>query len=184
MKWQDQSEVLTLPAPGVLLERLSPEDGRRLLDLDRALPRVVVAGSCLRSMREHLATSHEERGGLLVGRAYHGAQDGEAHIILAERSVASEVFDSTGVSLRMESEIWSRTRPLLAAGAMVVGWYHSHPDLGAFFSDTDRATQRSFFRNPFSVGIVIDPIRDEMRAFVGADSVRVPEENLIVVDGP
>ncbi len=42
---------------------------------------------------------------------------------------------------------------------MVVGWYHSHPNLGAFFSGTDRATQRAFFNRPYSVGLVVDPVR-------------------------
>jgi proteasome lid subunit RPN8/RPN11 len=184
MRWEDQSEAVPLPAAAAFLATLDPADGQRLLALENEQPRVVVSAQCLRSMREHLDTSSDELGGLLVGRAYRSVGARETHVIVAERSVASRVFDSTGVSLRMETEIWDRARPLLDAGALVVGWYHSHPNLGAFFSDTDRATQRSFFRNPFSVGIVIDPVRDEMRAFVGPDSTRVPEENLVVVECP
>jgi proteasome lid subunit RPN8/RPN11 len=182
MRWEDQSEAVTLPAAAVFLKTLEPADERRLNGLDNGLPRVVVTAGCLRSMREHLDTSSDELGGLLLGRAYRHDGETDTHVIVAERSVASRVFDSTGVSLRMETEVWDRARPLLDAGALVVGWYHSHPNLGAFFSETDRTTQRSFFRNPFSVGIVIDPVRDEMRAFVGPDSAKVPEENLLVVE--
>ena len=183
MRWEDQSEAVTLPAASTFLETLGPEDGQRLLALDNESPRVVLASACLRAMRAHVGNSPNELGGLLLGRAYRQTGPAQIHVIVAEHSLASQVFDSTGVSLRMETELWDRARPLLDAGAMkVVGWYHSHPNLGAFFSTTDRATQRSFFNNAFSVGIVIDPIRDEMSAFVGPESTKVPQENLMVVE--
>jgi len=178
MRWEDQSEVVTLPDASVFLETLESGDRQRLQAVENALPRVIVTAACLRDMRAHLDSSQDELGGLLIGRAYIGPTDIQTIVIQA--SLASRVFDSTGVSLRMETEIWDRARPLLDAGALAVGWYHSHPNLGAFFSETDRTTQRSFFRNAFSVGIVIDPVRDEMRAFVGPESTKVPEENLIV----
>ena len=55
--------------------------------------------------------------------------------------------------------------------SMVVGWYHSHPDLGVSFSGTDRATQRVFFNRTYSVGLVVDPVRGEEAWFIGPDSV-------------
>merc|ERR1711957_1087257 len=43
---------------------------------------------------------------------------------------------------------------------MVVGWYHSHPDMGCWFSGTDVNTQQSFEQlNPRAVGVVVDPIQ-------------------------
>eukprot|EP00931_Biecheleriopsis_adriatica_P005903 TRINITY_DN107380_c0_g1_i1.p1 TRINITY_DN107380_c0_g1~~TRINITY_DN107380_c0_g1_i1.p1 ORF type:complete len:317 (-),score=90.57 TRINITY_DN107380_c0_g1_i1:94-1044(-) len=43
---------------------------------------------------------------------------------------------------------------------MVVGWYHSHPGFGCWFSGTDVNTQQSFEQlNPRAVGVVIDPIQ-------------------------
>jgi len=183
MQWQDQSEILALPPHEALIETLCTVDRVRLNEIDNALPRVLIADGCLRTMRDDVDLSREERGGLLLGRAYAGAGGVDPQTIVAERSIASRAFNSTGVSLRMESEIWNLARPLLKDGMIVVGWYHSHPDLGAFFSETDRATQRNFFRNPFSLGIVIDPIRNELCAFVGPDSTHVPIENVIVTEG-
>lgn len=179
MRWEDQSEALTLPQAAVFLESLNQADAQRLLAVENDESRVIVSAGCQREMRAHLETSQDELGGLLIGRAYQSPAG--VQMIVVESCIASRVFDSTGVSLRMETEIWDRARPMLDAGALVVGWYHSHPNLGAFFSETDRTTQRSFFHHPFSVGIVIDPVRDEMRAFVGPDSLRVPDGNLIVV---
>ncbi|MCG3201208.1 MAG: hypothetical protein NFCOHLIN_01074 [Gammaproteobacteria bacterium] len=65
---------------------------------------------------------------------------------------------------------------------MVVGWFHSHPNLGAFFSGTDRSTQRKFFGHEYSLGYVIDPIRDEHAYFLGADSEEIGSDT--VVDYP
>jgi len=43
---------------------------------------------------------------------------------------------------------------------MVVGWYHSHPGFGCWFSGTDINTQQSFEQlNARAVGIVVDPIQ-------------------------
>ncbi|KAF4661485.1 26S proteasome non-ATPase regulatory subunit 14 [Perkinsus chesapeaki] len=42
----------------------------------------------------------------------------------------------------------------------VVGWYHSHPGFGCWFSGTDINTQQAFEQlNPRAVGIVVDPIQ-------------------------
>lgn len=43
---------------------------------------------------------------------------------------------------------------------MVVGWYHSHPGFGCWFSATDINTQQSFEQlNQKAVGVVVDPIQ-------------------------
>merc|ERR1719289_724741 len=43
---------------------------------------------------------------------------------------------------------------------MVVGWYHSHPGFGCWFSGTDINTQQSFEQlNQRAVGVVVDPIQ-------------------------
>ena len=57
--------------------------------------------------------------------------------------------------------------------------------------DTDRATQRAFFPHPFSIGWVRDPIHEQDRWFVGADSdevhparVLMPERNPLPTCAP
>jgi len=79
-------------------------------------------------------------------------------------------YDSTGVSLRMGTDVWESARMKAGADDSVIGWYHSHPNLGAFFSGTDRRTQRAFFNHPHCVGLVIDPVRNEEKWFIGANS--------------
>lgn len=47
----------------------------------------------------------------------------------------------------------------------VVGWWHSHINIGCFLSPTDIHTQECFFPEPFQIALVIDPIRKEYQFF-------------------
>ena len=184
MRWQDQSEAPALPPAAAFLGKLTVLDSIRLTHRGNTLPRVVVTAACLEAINAHLDTASTELGGLLLGQAYGGLNgNADAQILVASRSVASQAFDSTNVSLRMEAEVWSAARPFLDQGEIVLGWYHSHPNLGAFFSDTDRTTQRAFFRQPYSIGIVIDPLRNELKAYLGPDSADIPAGNVMVFKG-
>lgn len=88
--------------------------------------------------------------------------------------------DATGssISLRMEASVWESARQEIQRlqdannqkDLRVVGWYHSHPGIGAFFSQTDRETQASFFNHPYSVGWVIDPADGDNAWFFGPES--------------
>lgn len=145
----------------------------QLLAHATAAPLVLMAAPAGREIAAHLCSSADEMGGLLLGHAYAlpvTPLHGFGFLVDVEAHVPSERFDSSPVSLRMESQLWQRATPHLDAGLTVVGWYHSHPGLGAFFSGTDRATQRAFFREPYSLGLVIDPVRAEHACYAGPDS--------------
>jgi len=126
------------------------------------------------ALARQLAAADAERGGLLVGRVYDThAGDGERRpALVLVRAAAPSLDDAaTAVSLRMEAGVWSRARDeAMRDGELIVGWYHSHPGLGAFFSARDRETQRAFFHHPFSLGWVIDPARGEEKWFRGPES--------------
>jgi proteasome lid subunit RPN8/RPN11 len=184
MRWQDQSETPALPPMSDFMATLSAADRAHLRNSNQTVPRVVIGGACLKAMYDHVALSEAELGGLIVGRAYAAVGCQDAALVVAEHAVASRTSDSTGVSLRMETEVWDRARPYLDAGALVLGWYHSHPDLGAFFSLTDRETHRHFFRGAYSLGIVIDPVRQELGAFLGPACVQIPSGNLLMTGAP
>jgi proteasome lid subunit RPN8/RPN11 len=71
---------------------------------------------------------------------------------------------------------------MLQPGEVVVGWFHSHPDLGAFFSGTDRRTQAGFFHHPFSLGWVVDPVRGEQAWFCGPHSVELQAADVLALE--
>jgi proteasome lid subunit RPN8/RPN11 len=47
----------------------------------------------------------------------------------------------------------------------IVGWFHTHPDLGVFYSSDDVVVHSAAFTLPWHVGMVIDPIRKETGFF-------------------
>merc|ERR1711874_807137 len=69
-------------------------------------------------------------------------------------SVSVEAVDP-GFQTKMLDMLKQTGRP-----EMVVGWYHSHPGFGCWFSGTDMNTQQSFEQlNSRAVGVVVDPIQ-------------------------
>merc|ERR1719263_595578 len=64
---------------------------------------------------------------------------------------------------------------------MVVGWYHSHPGFGCWFSGTDINTQQSFEQlNPRAVGVVVDPIQS-VKGKVVIDCFRLINPQLLII---
>ena len=167
----------------------------RYLDLYRAVnlilyslenPYIAITSHCQEEIQEHLRQSSCELGGLLLGKTYalpFKTDHGYDFVTIASMCIPSENFRNSRVSLEMKSEIWNRARNHIEKGLYVLGWYHSHPDLGAFFSSTDRTTQTSFFNHPYSIGIVIDPVRNESRCYWGANSNELAINFLIIPEG-
>lgn len=141
--------------------------------------RVVADNLALRAALEHVSHHRVESGGLLVGRVYENTQG--ALISEIEHAVPARVFDGTGTSLQMSSDVWEVARLQTPPGGCAVGWYHSHPNLGAFFSGTDRRTQARFFANPYSIGLVVDPVRNEAAWFGGAASKQLFDSDIFVL---
>jgi proteasome lid subunit RPN8/RPN11 len=122
-----------------------------------------------RQVLAHLRLRDVEQGGLLVGRPFGDPDTGLlAHVRISAFAPAEDA-EGTAFSLRMGSRVWQAAQALLGADDWIVGWYHSHPGLSAFFSDTDRQTQRAFFSNPYSIGWVIDPTDGDEAFFLGGE---------------
>jgi proteasome lid subunit RPN8/RPN11 len=172
MRWTEQAPMLPLQPLGALAGR-APDLEAWLRDAaaDAGLL-VAVSAAAAGTVSRHLAAHEDEQGGLLLGEVYAEDQDAaRSRVVRITQAVPSQDYSGTGVSLRMESGVWEEARRRLGPDELVVGWYHSHPGLGAFFSDTDRRTQRAFFPHAYSVGWVVDPLRGESAWFVGSESL-------------
>lgn len=135
---------------------------------------VYAVHSCTEAVLSHARSDKNEVGGLLLGQVYKGDVrrcEPADTLILLTHAVPSVDYNNSSVSLEMGSEVWNRINSPVLADNIVIGWYHSHPNLGAFFSGTDRKTQRAFFNHPYSLGWVIDPFRGEQKVFCGPESV-------------
>jgi proteasome lid subunit RPN8/RPN11 len=47
----------------------------------------------------------------------------------------------------------------------IIGWFHTHPGLGVFYSGDDVVVHSAAFTLPWHVGLVVDPIRNEASFF-------------------
>ncbi|NET45198.1 Mov34/MPN/PAD-1 family protein [Okeania sp. SIO2B3] len=137
--------------------------------------KVYITKIALKHLKAHLGSNTTvEQGGILFGNAYEDPQYG---IYVEIRSaVAAPSTIGTGAHLEFTSASWQgimdyakTTHPQ----ENIVGWYHSHPNLGVFMSGTDMNTQRAFFHHPWCVSIVCDPVRREIAYFLGAKAEHV-----------
>lgn len=169
MKWAEQVEPERIESLAVLRQRCGLASTLELI-LQAQTHRLCVwfESKVRTNVHAYLASHAVEAGGLLLGSRFFDPTC-EA-IVSIERFVPGTDFDGTGVSLTLGTKLWDDARPWIEAGYVVVGWVHSHPNLGAFFSSTDRRTQRAFFSATWQIGLCIDPIRKQEAWFYGSDS--------------
>ena len=169
MKWAEQIEPERVESLGILQERCGLATSLELLvQAQRHQLCVWFESEAKKNVYAFLASHAVEAGGLLLGSRF--SDPTHQSIVSIERFVPGTDFDGTGVSLSLGTKLWDDARPWIEAGFVVVGWVHSHPNLGAFFSGTDRRTQSAFFSAPWQVGLCIDPIRKQEAWFYGGDS--------------
>ena len=185
MRWVEQDPELPFQAVGTLPDRTGiPASIATSMPGDDAGLLVIISDRVRPSVLAHVAGDRNERGGLLLGEVFttDGSHDpARSRAVAITSAIVAEAFSSSGVALRMESDVWNRARTRRAANELVVGWYHSHPGLGAFFSHTDRRTQAAFFAQPYSIGWVLDPDDASEAFFVGRDSE--PPGRVLYCDG-
>ena len=101
--------------------------------------------------------------GLMIGRFY---RDEHGIYAVVDRPVSSKLIsDRFGVSFDKDSmeELFDSLD--MDDGESIVGWYHSHLDIGCFMSPTDIATQNGLFGGECGFALVIDPVRKEIKVF-------------------
>ncbi len=121
----------------------------------------------LEKMTDHADEGLDEEKeimGLMVGKLYRDNKGVYAEVF----SVITSNLQSDMVSVRFDSvsmdDLFDAIDEL-EDDNMVVGWYHSHPGFGCFMSETDIKTQDGLFGKLGGFAIVIDPVRQELKAF-------------------
>jgi len=129
--------------------------------------RVYLHEEVLRAV-EGMAASFPERevGGVLLGQfaVYH-----DRPYVKIEQSIPGMKAEGSATQLTFTHETW---RQITAAkdrdfpDLQIVGWFHSHPDLGIFLSRDDLYIHHNFFANEHQVALVVDPINRDRGLFV------------------
>ena len=101
--------------------------------------------------------------GLMIGKFY---RDEYGIYAVVDRPVSSKlVSDRFSVGFDKDSleELFDSLE--MGEDECIVGWYHSHLDIGCFMSPTDIRTQNGLFGGECGFALVIDPVRKEIRVF-------------------
>jgi proteasome lid subunit RPN8/RPN11 len=176
--WEEKEPDFKIKPLSDLYFKLSLTTACQLFFNRLKFPAILITAQTRRAIYSHLSKLPIEMGGLLTGNVFESNSCKNTFLVRVENYVPAEEFHGTAISLEMSSSVWERAR-INSRGEFVVGWYHSHPNLGVFFSDTDRLTQKQFFYHRHSLGLVVDPIRKEERWFIGAASSYIPNINVI-----
>ncbi len=140
-------------------ETAGPAEGPPRLYLRRDVQDLMMARS-----REALQARREDMG-LLVGD---WARDADGLVYAVAWDLLTGALEASPVSVRYSPEgLVEVARGLDAQRAeyVIVGWYHTHLDLGVFMSDRDLRTQRGGFPHGHQVAVVVDPHRKVAGAF-------------------
>lgn len=108
---------------------------------------------------EH-ATSHsnQEIGGILLGEYF--CDKGKKYVLVQHALSATQGQSFSGAFIfTLDALIeLERQREILFPRLRVLGWYHSHPGFGVFYSSIDAFSHRTQFTAPFHIGMVVDPL--------------------------
>jgi proteasome lid subunit RPN8/RPN11 len=129
-----------------------------------------ISGRVCRGLADHGAQSNEhgkEVGGIVVGHwSEQRRPDGTLeHSLSLTDLIPVASFDSSSAHISFTECAWIRAEEELVqryapAGKIRLGWYHTHPLQGIFFSDKDQSAH-AIFSEPHQFALVIDPLRME-----------------------
>jgi proteasome lid subunit RPN8/RPN11 len=111
---------------------------------------------------------HRELGGFLLGGFY---QDQRPYVEIRHFLPAVDAT-SRAASLTFTHDTWARLNrdvEVQYPDQRVLGWQHTHPNMGLFLSGYDLFIHRHFFPQPWQIAMVVDPCRCEFEFFQWRD---------------
>jgi len=127
---------------------------------------VILSQIAVRHIAAHCYSNLEcEVGGALLGRAYQS--NGRVYLDI-RAAIPAVTADQGPVHFTFTADAWSQLHHDRAESYPdldIVGWFHTHPDLGVFYSSDDVVVHSAAFTQPWHVGMVVDPVRKETSFF-------------------
>jgi proteasome lid subunit RPN8/RPN11 len=136
--------------------------------------RIYLDEDALARLWESVAVTEEivERGGALAGR--YGTHPSVGRFIAITTILPAPHARSSRAHIDIGPDDWMDIYRRMAQlpGERLLGWYHSHPGLSLWLSNTDCETQRNVFGADWQVALVLDPLSGRFRFYQGADARR------------
>ena len=138
--------------------------------------RVAMSQLSLRQIEGHATRdlSHE-LGGVLLGDK---GRDDRGYYVKIRATLPVRTADHGPAHFTFTADSWAQLhqeRSQRYPELDIVGWYHTHPNLGVFYSADDVVVHKAAFVMPWQVGLVYDPVRGE-GCLVGWRQPRGPQE--------
>lgn len=155
-KKNSQSDVI-LESSQVLPKNIISIGDRVLTDKN-----IYIHQSAYKSIKNFTKNKTEnESGGILVGKVI---EDLGKTNILIYGFIEAKYCEATPTTLTFTHRTWDYVHEEMEQKykeQKIVGWIHTHPDFGIFLSEYDRFIHDNFFKEPYQVAYVIDPIQQE-----------------------
>lgn len=100
-----------------------------------------------------------ESGGILIGDIIE--EFGKTNIIISA-FIEAKYCEATPTTLKFTHKTWEYCHKEIDKrypDKKIVGWIHTHPDFGIFLSEYDKFIQNNFFKEPYQIAYVVDPIQ-------------------------
>lgn len=138
-------------------------------------PRLILFPKAVETMAAHaLGDVSSEVGGVLLGAAFRKA--GELFVEV-HAALPAETDDHGPIHFTFNADAWARVhrdRAERYPELDIVGWFHTHPGLGIFFSGDDVVVHSAAFVLPWHVALVIDPLSKRIGCFGWDDAELKP----------
>lgn len=140
----------------------------KLINDDSIFP-VYIYKNVLDEIKELSINSENEIFGYLIGLILTRDQgkyvivENQIHLkglITSKKFLTHDIEGTAGDYVREFQKLKKKNNDLL-----VIGWWHSHINIGCFLSPTDIHTQECFFPESYQIALVVDPIRGEYQFF-------------------
>ncbi len=132
-------------------------------DYDRI--QVICQEKVLLDVHNHAISSHNEVGGILVGNVY---KWNGIYFVKVDACIQGTHMETGRTHARFTAETWAQAMSIREKDypdKVIIGWYHSHPNLGIFLSGMDLEIHKNFFNSPWHVAMVIDAQNNNMGFF-------------------
>ena len=100
--------------------------------------------------------------GLLLGGLYHDHEMGEDYVEIHYAFPSASSFNEE-MNLRLANRVIAEMEKVSLRSypnETVVGWYHTHPGTGIFFSENDTLIHETFYPEISNIALILDPLME------------------------